>query len=62
MTPKQTAWIKLIALALGTGCAAAGTSYAAGAKIWGVILVGVGTAASAVYHSLSPSPNDTTNK
>ena len=60
MTPKQVAWIKLICLAVGTGCAAGATAYATGSKVWGAAIVGLGTAATNVYHALAASPNDST--
>ncbi len=58
MTPQQKAWIKLICLVLGTGCAACVLSYSGGAKLWVAIIVGIGTGASNVYTALSDSPND----
>ena len=58
MTPKQIAWIKLISLAISTGAAIGGGAYAGGAKLGYCIVIGAGAAASAVYHSLSASPND----
>lgn len=56
--PKTKAWIVLISLVVGTGSAAAGVAAAAGAKWWGVLLVGLGTAGTNVYHALANSPND----
>ena len=60
MTPKSQAWLKLITLAVGTGAAIGITSYSGGAKPAVAAVVGLGAAASAVYHALSDSPNQST--
>ena len=56
--PKTKAWIQLISLAVGTGSAITGTTYAGGCKLWVAILAGIGSAGSAVFHAVSDSPND----
>ncbi len=55
---KTKAWVQLLALAIGTGSAITGTTYAGGCKLWVAILAGLGAAGSAVYHAISDSPND----
>ena len=52
------AWILLITLVLGTGSAAGLTSYLGGANWLVALIVGLGTAASNVYHALAESPKD----
>lgn len=57
LQPQTKAWIQLIALAIGTGCAIGGTSYAGGCKPWVAAITGFGAAGSAIYHAVSDSPN-----
>ena len=58
MTPKQTAWIRLISIAVSTGATAGAVASMGGAKWPYCLVIGVGAAASAVYHALDASPND----
>ena len=57
MGDKTKAWIKLGTLAVSTGCALGYAAFTSGANPWGAVIVGIGAAASAVYHALSDSPN-----
>lgn len=57
MNDKTIAWIKLITVAVSTGCTLGGAAYAGGAKLGYAIVVGIGAASSAVGHALSDSPN-----
>ena len=58
LDPKTKAWIQLLALAIGTGCAIGGASYAGGCKPWVAVVAGLGAAGSAIFHAVSDSPND----
>jgi hypothetical protein len=58
MTPTQKAWIKLIALVIGTGTASMALAYNGGCVLWLSIVIGIGTGASNVYTALKDSPND----
>lgn len=61
-SPKTTAWIKLIALVFSTGITVAAAAYTSGAKPIYCVVIGIGVAATNVYHALSPSPNDQPTK
>lgn len=60
--PQTKAWILLFTLVCSTGLAAGYTAFLTGASVWGASAVGVGTAASNVYHALSDSPKDKATK
>lgn len=58
MTPAQKAWLKLLALAIGTGSVVTITTYKGGCELWVAILAGCGTACTNIYHALSDAPTD----
>lgn len=58
MSDKAKAWLKLVTVAISTGCTIGGGAYVGGAKLGYCVVLGVGAAASAIYHSLSDSPNN----
>lgn len=57
-SPEVKAWLMLITLVLSTGLAAGYTAFLTGSNPWGAAVVGLGTAATNVYHALSQSPKD----
>lgn len=55
-SPTTKAWIMLLTLVLSTGTGAGITAFLGGSH-WGVsIIIGLGVAATNVYHALSESP------
>lgn len=61
-TDQQKSWLKLITLVFSTGAGVVVTAYQGGAKLWVSILLGLGVAATNVYHALSASPTKTTDQ
>lgn len=57
-SPRTKAWIQLVSLVIGTGCAATTAAILGGAKLWTAIGIGLGVGCTNVYHALSASPND----
>ena len=57
-SPQVKAWILLVALVLGEGLTVGYGAYLSGSNPWAAAILGLGTAASSVYHRLSESPQD----
>ncbi len=55
-SPEVKAWLLLLTLVISTGTGAGMTAFLGGSH-WGVsIIIGLGVAATNVYHALSDSP------
>lgn len=57
-TPKQKAWISLIALVFSAGATIGVGAWQSGSHPVAAVVLGLGAAGTAVFTALKPSPHD----